>query len=155
LNYLVYAGFLLLWGWILAAGYIRYVLPFIESAYDSLESMEKSGETFPRIIAFLSKIIMSGAQMYLLGIWSAYCVLRTMIFLRAPGTSGWLYYITAFLICEGVLGIVAKREKYRGLLSVFHSAMAMGLFVIFALNPYFLASVYPWLPPLVKFSFPR
>jgi hypothetical protein len=155
LTYLNYVFFLVFWGWILSVGYIRYILPFIESAFDTLEAMEKSGELFPRAIAFIAKLAMTGSQMYILGIWSAYCVLRTMIFLHEPGTNGWLYYITAFLVCEGFLGAVAKKEKYRGLLSVFHSAMAMGLFVIFAMNPYFLRSVYPWLPPMMNFSFPH
>lgn len=154
-TYLKYAGFLLFWGWILSVGYIRYVLPFIESALDAVESLEKSGGPFPKAIAFISKLLMTGSQMYLLGIWSAYCVLRTMIFLMEPETSGWLYYTTAFVVCEGMLGAVAKQEKYRGLLSVFHTAMAMGLFVIFAMNPYFLRSVYPWLPPMMKFAFPQ
>lgn len=155
MTYLSYASVLLLWGWVCSIVYVRYVLPFIESVFDTLEAMEKSGEMLPKGIALISKFAMSGAQMYLLGIWSAYCVLRTMIYLRIPGTNGWLYYISAFLICEGFLGVVAKKEHYRGLLSVFHSAMAMGFFVIFALNPYFLRSLYPWLPPLMNFSFPQ
>ncbi|MBL3539398.1 hypothetical protein [Aminivibrio sp.] len=151
MHYLNYAFFLLLWGWILSGGYVRYVVPLIGSVFTTLESLEESGQIFHRVLAFLVKIVLTVAQAYVLGIWSAYCVLRTMVFLLEPGTNGWLYYISAFIICEGILGIVAKREPYRGLLSVFHSAMAMGFFVIFALNPYFLASVYPWLPPLMKF----
>ena len=151
MHFFNYAFFLLVWGWVLYGAYIRFVFPLIGSVFSTLESMESSGQRVPRALAFIVKIILTIAQTYVLGIWSAYCVLRTMVFLQEPGTNGWLYYISAFLICEGILGIVAKRETYRGLLSVFHSAMAMGFFVIFALNPYFLASVYPWFPPLMKF----
>ncbi len=153
--YLKYTSLLIFWGWILSVAYIRYILPFIESALDAVDTIEQAGGAFRRGIAFATKVLMAGAQMYVLGTWSAYCVIRTMIFLAPPEASGWLYYPTAFVVCEGFLGAVAKKEKFRGLLSVVHSAMAMGLFVIFAMNPYFLRSVYPWLFPIMNFSLPH
>ncbi|MDI9370628.1 MAG: hypothetical protein QM446_06890, partial [Synergistota bacterium] len=64
------------------------------------------------------------------------------------------YYTTAFLVCEGYLGSMGRKEKFRGLISVVHVVMAMGLFVMFALNPYFLKSVYPWFFRVMKVDFP-
>ena len=151
MHYLIYSFFLVLWGWILSGAYIRFVFPVIESIYSTLDAMDDGGPV-PKGVAFSVKIILTVAQTYVLGLWSAYCVLRTMSFLMEPGTNGWLYYISAFIICEGVLGIVAKREPYRGILSILHSALAMGLFVMFALNPRFLASVYPWFPAMMKIT---
>jgi len=151
-QFFIYAFFMLLWGWILSGAYVRYILPLISSVYSTVDAMKESGEAVPRALSFILKIIMTVSQAYVLGAWSAYCVLRTMSFMQHPDASGWLYYPTAFLICEGILGIVAKRETYRGFFTVIHTAMAMGFFVMFALNPYFLASVYPWFPPLMKIS---
>ena len=149
MTYLKFSGFLLLWGWVIAAGYLRYALPLVESVQESLDSLGKSTGLAPRVIGFLVRGLLAVVQTYIFAIWSAWCVLRTVSFLKTPGTSGWLYYVSAFLICEGVLGIVARRERYRGILSILHSTMAMGLFVVFALNNAFLASVYPWLPGMV------
>lgn len=151
MHYLIYSSFLVLWGWILSGAYIRFVFPLIETIYGTLDAMDDGGPV-PKGVALSVKIILTVAQTYVMGLWSAYCVLRTMFFLTEPGTNGWLYYISAFIICEGVLGIVAKREPYRGILSILHSTLAMGLFVMFALNPRFLASVYPWFPPMMKIT---
>lgn len=152
MHYFNFAFFLTVWGWVLSGAYIRFVFPAIDSAYSTMASLEEEGGIGRRYLSLSVKIVLAAAQTYVLGVWSAYCVLRTMAFLQEPGTNGWLYYISAFLICEGTLGIVAKREAYRGFLSILHSAMAMGFFVIFALNPNFLASVYPWFPPLMKLA---
>ncbi|MGI6784065.1 MAG: hypothetical protein ACOX5A_07520 [Aminivibrio sp.] len=152
MHYFIYAFFLTVWGWVLSGAYIRFVFPVINSAYDFAAGLEEVGGFYYRYLSLSIKIVLAAAQTYVLGIWSAYCVLRTINFLQEPGTNGWLYYISAFVICEGILGIVAKREDYRGLLSIVHSAMAMGFFVMFALNPAFLASVYPWFPPLMKIT---
>ena len=152
MHFFNYAFFLTIWGWVLSGAYVRFVFPLINSAYATLDALEKDGGLYRRYLSLSVKIILTVSQTYVLGIWSAYCVLRTMKFLLEPGTNGWLYYTSAFIICEGVLGIVAKRETYRGILSIMHSAMAMGFFVVFALNPPFLASVYPWLPALMKLS---
>lgn len=150
MTYLKYAGFMILWGWILATGYVRYVLPLIASMNKPLVALEASGERYPGLMALLVRFLLALTQTWVLGIWSAWCVLRTMAFLRLPGTNGWLYYVSAFFICEGILGIVAKREPYNGVISVLHSALSMGLFVVFALNPAFLLTIYPWLPGMMK-----
>ena len=34
--YLKYTSLLIFWGWILSVAYIRYILPFIESALDDV-----------------------------------------------------------------------------------------------------------------------
>jgi len=75
LAYLKYTSLLIFWGWILSVAYIRYILPFIESALDAVDTIEQGGGAFRRGIAFATKILMAGAQMYVLGTWSAYCVI--------------------------------------------------------------------------------
>ncbi len=152
MHYFNYAFFLVIWGWVLSGAYVRFVFPAINSAYGVLASLEEAGGLYRRYLSLSVKIILTVAQTYVLGIWSAYCVLRTINFLREPGTIGWLYYVSAFIICEGILGIVAKREAYKGFFSILHSVMAMGFFVVFALNPPFLVHVYPWFPSLMEWA---
>jgi len=155
LMYLKFLSYLLFWGWILSVGYVRYLVPFFESALDAIESIESRGGLFHRGIALLSNLFMAGSRTYFLGMWSAYCVIRTMIFMLEPEANGWIYFPTSFIVCEGYLGVMGRKEKFRGVLSILHITMAMGLFVMFALNPYFLKSVYPWFFGVMKFDFPQ
>ncbi len=143
---------MLLWAWILSSSYSRYVLPRVESVHDLAESLEKrhaDGDLrgpLPGIAAGSLRVVLSLSQIYVLGIWSGYCVLRVIRYTHLPGAEHkWIMHVLAFLICEGALGVIAHRETYRGILSILHSAMAMGMFVMFSLNPYMMAPVYPWL----------
>ncbi|ADE56391.1 MULTISPECIES: hypothetical protein [Aminobacterium] len=143
-----------LWAWVLSSSYARYILPRISSVYGLLKGLESkeahSASSFHvRGTSFLVKIVMLFSQMYALAAWSAYSVLRTMRFARLPETRGWIYYLTAFIICEGALGVIARKEEYNGFLSILHSIMAMGAFVIFAFNPHLMGSMYSWLIRLV------
>ncbi|WP_024822908.1 hypothetical protein [Aminobacterium mobile] len=146
--YMKFAVPFVLWAWVLSSTYARYVVPQVASLYASLERLEEgrgNSALFPKVIVFSIKIVLTFVQMYVLSTWSAYSVLRTLRFVQSPDIKKWICYLLAFLICEGALGVVARREEYRGFLSIVHSAMAMGLFVIFAFNPSLMKDTYPWL----------
>lgn len=146
-----------LWAWILSSSYVRYLIPRVQSVYDLIEKLE-TGESeevlngpLPRLAAGSMRVVLSLSQMYVLGIWSGYCVLRVIRYTHLPGAEHkWIFHVIAFLVCEGALGVIAQRETYRGILSILHSAMAMGMFVMFSLNPYMMAPVYPWLIRVMK-----
>ncbi len=144
MTYLKFAGYLAFWGWVVAVTYKRYVAPVTKWVYDALEPGSPEGVPAPRWLSVIIKIALSGVLTYLLGLWPAYCVTRTVQFLKLPDTGVWSFYITAFVICEWTLGVIARKEPYRGFLSVLHIVLAMGFFVMFALNPLFLKTTYPW-----------
>lgn len=143
---------MILWGWILSSSYSRYVVPRVQSVFDLADSIESGKGQFKlegplaRIASGSLRVVLTFSQMYLLGIWAGYCTLRIIRYTHLPGVEHkWFFHIAAFFICEGALGVIAHRETYRGILSILHSAMAMGMFVMFSLNPYMMAPVYPWL----------
>lgn len=144
-----------LWAWIVSSSYARYVTPRIQSALVTIEGMDDKDNPVKaihvRISAISLRVIMTVGQMYALGVWAAYCALRTIRYTHLPGVeSKWIYHLLAFFICEGALGYIAQKETYRGILSILHSAMAMGMFVMFSLNPYMMVPIYSWLIRLMK-----
>ena len=148
---------MLLWAWILSSTYNSYVIPRIQSFYDIADDMAGEGRggsfpaSLPEVASLALRIVLTAVQLYILGIWSAYCTLRVVRVTHIPGTEyKWLLYVAAFFVCEGALGTVAYRENYRGILSVLHYAMAMGMFVMFCLNPGMMVPVYPWLIRIMK-----
>lgn len=146
---------LLLWAWIVSTSYSRYITPRVQAALDTVEKLADTEkdvkELHVRISAISLRIVLTVGQMYALGIWSGYCALRTIRYTHLPGVEHkWIYHVLAFFICEGVLGYIAQKETYRGILSILHSAMAMGMFVMFSLNPYMMVPIYSWLIRVMK-----
>jgi hypothetical protein len=135
--------------WIIADTVPRYILPWLSSVWGTLEDLAAGGwgtGRFGRILSLALQIIFSVALAYILTVWPAWCVLRCMSHTRPPETVGALYFITGFLCCEYALGKMAKADRYRGFfMSVFHFTMAMGAFVVFAMNPLPMKEAYPWL----------
>lgn len=156
--YIKFALPFILWAWVLSSSYSRYIVPRVLSVYDLLEGLEnkKSGKTRSLHVqgtSFLLRIVLFFTQMYVLTAWSAYSVLRAMRFAQLPETKGWIYYFSAFFICEGALGVVARKEEYRGFFSILHTIMAMGFYVIFAFNPYLMKNSYAWLMRVMGMNF--
>lgn len=146
-----YAEFLLpifLWGWPLSSMYARFVVPRIASmgkAIAGLQRGDHGGGVFAVITAYVMRIALSFGQMYVLGGWSAYCVLRAVSYANAPDVVRWHYMLGGAVLAEFALAIVGRAEEYDGFLSVFHTIMAMGSVVIFSMNPFHIKAVYPWL----------
>lgn len=145
-TYLKFAGYLVFSGWILTILYTRYVQPVTKIVYDAMEPEEGKRAAIPKILGWPIRVALAGVQTYALGMWPAYCVARTVRYLTTtPGAGPWGYYFTAFLICEWALGVIARKEPYRGFLSVLHLVLSMGFFAIFAMNHGFLHATYPWI----------
>ncbi|MDR1377812.1 MAG: hypothetical protein LBJ36_02010 [Synergistaceae bacterium] len=157
MNYLSFAGWLLFATWILADSVPRFVLPRLHAIYDALEELASGGWGTGRWgspLSLVIQVVLSGFLAYLLTIWSVWCVLRCFTYTRFPGTSGVLYFGVGFLCCEYALGKMARAGRYRGFfMSVFHYAMGMGAFVVFAMNPLPIKDFYSWLMRLMGVDF--
>jgi hypothetical protein len=157
MNYLRFTGWLAFAAWVLADSLPRFVLPQLHTLYDALEELASGGWGTGRWGASLSlaiQVILSGFLAYALTTWSVGCVLWCFVHTRAPETSGLLYFGTGFLCCEYALGKMARADRYRGFfMSVFHYTMAMGAFVVFAINPLPIKDSYPWLMRLMGVAF--
>ncbi|MDR2137461.1 MAG: hypothetical protein LBO68_04150 [Synergistaceae bacterium] len=157
MNYLSFAGWLLFAAWILADSVPRFVLPQLHTLYDvlvELASPEGEAGRWGAPLSLLIQIVLSGFLAYVLTIWSVWCVLRCFVYTRIPGTSRLLYFGTGFLYCEYALGKMARADRYRGFfMSVFHYTMAMGAFVVLAMNPSPIEDFYPWLMRLMGVNF--
>ena len=146
-----YAEFLLplfLWGWPLSSLYARFVVPRIASmgkAISGLQRGDHGGGFFAVAAAYAVRLALSFGQMYVLGGWSAYCVLRAVSYANAPDVARWCYILGGAVMAEAALAIIGRAEEYDGFLSVFHTIMAMGSVVIFSMNPFHIKVVYPWL----------
>ena len=112
--YLKYTSLLIFWGWILSVAYIRYILPFIESALDAVDTIEQGGGAFRRGIAFATKILMAGAQMYVWAMVGLLCHQDDDIWLAGGERLAVLPDRLRGL--RGFLGAVAKKEKLRAAL---------------------------------------
>ncbi len=149
--YLKFVLPMLVWAWIVSSTYSRYVTPFVGTIIDSFrenESQEQDSlnRTHIKIASVSVQAVIAISQMYLLGIWSVYCVLRTIHYTHLPGIEHvWIYHVTALILCEVSLGVIAHREEYRGILSILHSVAAMGMFCTFSLNPYAMIPIYSWM----------
>ena len=148
MNYLKFMGWLLFLTWIVSDSVPRYLLPRLESCYDTLEELAAGGWGTGRWGAGLSliiQIVFSAFFAYILSIWSVWCVLRCFIFTQ--GMDGRvIYFLSGFVCCEYALGKMARFGQYRGFfMSVFPYVMAMGTFIVFALNPLPIKETYPWL----------
>ena len=157
MNYVGFAGWLFFMTWVVADTIPRYVMPRLAHVCDTLEDLAAGGWGTGRQGFFLSmaiQIVLSAALAYILMTWSAWCVLRCIVYTRTPGTGRALYIATGFLCCEYALGKIAKAGRYRGFfISVLPLAMAMGAFVVFTVNPRPIAEAFPWLAALMGVSF--
>jgi hypothetical protein len=149
MNYLGFAGWLFFLTWIVADTIPRYVLPSLHSVYDALEELDAGAWGTGRLGAPLSLLIqavLSAFLAYVLTTWSTWCVLRCIVYTQTLESGKSFYFITGFLCCEYALGKMAKADRHRGFfMSVFHFVMAMGAFVVFAMNPAPIKTAFPWL----------
>jgi hypothetical protein len=155
-RYLEFMMPIFLWGWALSSIYARFVIPRIASlgkAVTGLRQGAYGGGFFAVATAYVIRVALSLSQMYVLGTWSAYCVLRAVSYAAASDVTRWHYMVGGAVLAEFALAIVGRAEQYDGFLSVFHTIMAMGAVVIFSMNPFHIKAVYPWLMKLMEVSF--
>lgn len=151
---MLYVKFLipiLLWAWIVSSTYSRYISPRVGQVLDFFMDHDKLREqglqgVNVKIASFSVQTVAALTQMYVLGIWSVYCVLRTIHYTHLPGVEHpWIYHVSALFLCEAALGVIAYRENYRGILSILHSVGAMGMFGAFSIDPYDMIPIYSWM----------
>lgn len=150
MHYLDFIGWFLFITWIVSATIPRYLMPFLlYPVYDALEELRggawgTAGLGTP--LSLVIQILISLALAWLLTGWSAWCVLRCLVYTQGMETGRALYFITGFILCEYALARMAQADRYRGFfLSVFHFSMAMGAFIVYSINPAPIGKVYPWL----------
>jgi hypothetical protein len=85
-------------------------------------------------------------ETYILAGWGAYCVLRAYEAIEKAGVKpGWGYHVTAFIVCIGALGYLARKEPRKDILSTIQSCVGMGSYIVFCITPGALSTYYPWL----------
>ncbi|MCF4114103.1 MULTISPECIES: hypothetical protein [Dethiosulfovibrio] len=141
---------LILWGYIIAVLYARYVTPFVSGTRRSIASGEFGDTTGDDLQSKLLRVALDLvffiAQAYFLMGWSAYAVLKIRIMTHLPDAgSPVIFYIIGMAICMWTLGYIALREKYEGFLSILHSVVAMGAFATFAFKPQHIPVLYGWM----------
>ncbi|WP_314717263.1 hypothetical protein [uncultured Fretibacterium sp.] len=157
LNYLEFAGWLILITWIASYVFPRYIMPSLHPLCDALEELHggSGGMGFLGApLSLLFQIILSLALTWLLTGWSAWCVLYCRAYTRGMTTGRIQYYLTGLFCCEFALSRMAKADRYRGFfLSVLPFAMAMGAFIVYSVNPASIRKMYPWLVRWMGFYF--
>ncbi len=149
LHYLDFAGWLVFIAWIASDMVPRHIMPLLYPVYDALEGLRSEDGGMGSLgapLSLLIQILLSMALAWVLTGWSAWCVLRCIVYTRGMPAGRVQYYLTGLVCCEFVLSRMAKADRYRGFfLSVFPFAMSMGAFIVYSVNPTPIAKAYPWL----------
>jgi hypothetical protein len=157
MNYFGFSGWLLFMMWVVADTVPRYVMPRLAPICDTLDNLASGGLGTGRsgfLLSVAIQVVLSAALSYILMTWSAWCVLRCIVYTRTPGTGRALYVVTGFLCCEYALGKIARAGRSRGFfISVLPLVMAMGAFLVFTVNPRPIADAFPWLAAFMGVNF--
>lgn len=149
MNYLSFVGWLSFMSWIIADTVPRYILPQLYPAYEALEELSKgawgTGRLGP-VLSLATQMLISAALAYALITWSAWSVLRCIVYTQNRDVSRALYFITGFICCEYTLGKIARADRFRTFfLSVLPYTMSMGAFIVFSMNYQPMKDAFPWL----------
>jgi hypothetical protein len=140
---------------------VRYPVLFLTKAFRG-ESREEQGdpsesgkgdseeETIPprigKILWYPLRTVLFLGETYIQAGWGAYCVLRAYEAIAKAGVKpGWGYHVTAFIVCIGALGYLARKEPRKDILSIIQSCVGMGSYIVFCITPQALSTYYPWL----------
>ena len=149
MEYLKFAGCLALTAGLFAELACRCIVPLLASLYDKLEKLSRGDWGTGRWGAKASsgiQFVFSIALAYVLTTWSVWCVLRCIVYTRDLENGRGLYFLTGLICCEYALGKIAMADRYRGFfMSVLPFPMAMGAFVVFAMDPSPMGESYPWM----------
>ncbi|MFA0888475.1 MAG: hypothetical protein ACC613_05180 [Synergistales bacterium] len=131
-----------------AIAYVRLLMPAVRAAGEAFGLEGESSRTrFGKAIQLLFVV----AETYIQGGWSAYCATVTILAMHNYSAGHrWVFYLFAFVLCEGVLGYIARREPAERFLLTLRSVLPMGAFVVFIMRPPFLLSLYGWLAHVVS-----
>jgi len=123
--------------------YVRLVIPVVKSAREAFDLEGKnSASLFGKGIQFL----FVAAETYIQGGWSAYCATVTILAMHNYSAGHrWFFYLFAFVLCEWVLGYIARKEPAERFLLTLRSVLPMGAFVVFIMRMPFMLSLYGWL----------
>jgi hypothetical protein len=108
----------------------------------------KTKHYFMKAIALTIEIIFIMCLTYALVSWSAWCVLRCVMYTQGMETYRWVYFVPGFLCCELALGKASNAAPYRNLLGLIPYVMGMGAFVVFSLNYEPIRTSFAW---MIKF----
>jgi hypothetical protein len=131
-----------------AIAYVRLLMPAVKAAGEAFGLDGESPRTrFGKAVQLLFVV----AETYIQGGWSAYCAVVTILAMHQYSAGHrWFFYLFAFVLCEGVLGYIARREPAERFLLALRSVLPMGAFVVFIMRPPFLMSLYGWLAHVVS-----
>jgi hypothetical protein len=127
-----------------AIAYVRLVIPVAKSAREAfgLEGENPSSSLFGKVVQFL----FVAAETYIQGGWAAYCATVTILAMHNYSAGHrWFFYLFAFVLCEWVLGHIARKEPAERFLLSLRSVLPMGAFVVFIMRVPFMLSLYGWL----------
>ena len=128
--------------------YVRLVMPVVKAAGEAFSKGE--GARAPLLGRVVEALLILG-ETYLQGAWSAYCATVTILAMHNYSAGHrWVFYLFAFILCEGVLGYIARREPAERFFLTLRSVLPMGAFVVFIMRPSFLTSLYGWLTAVVS-----
>lgn len=128
--------------------YVRLLIPVVRAAG---EAFSQEGREKPGILEKTVQGLFIISETYIQGGWSAYCATVTILAMHNYDAGHrWFFYLFAFVICEAVLGIIARKEPAEHFFMTLKSVMPMGAFVIFIMRPPFLISLYGWLVHVVS-----
>jgi len=112
-------------------------------------------ENPPKAIIFPVMAIAGGYQIYLWGLWAAFCVAVTIRFTQKPEvTWDWLYWICSFMWCTSLIGWLAYKEQQSSDTieeersaqggATFYLLITIVVFLVFAMAPYLANWPYGW-----------
>jgi hypothetical protein len=131
-----------------AIAYVRLLVPVVRAAG---EAFGGEGGSAPKPLGKAVQALFVVAETYIQGAWSAYCATVTILAMHNYSAGHrWVFYLFAFVLCEGVLGYIARREPAERFFLTLRSVLPMGAFVVFIMRPTFLMSVYGWLAHVVS-----
>jgi hypothetical protein len=113
----------------------------------------KSGFSVERLPLLLGSGLLLILEIYLQSAWSAFSILKILEYAQQPGATRWIYYVAGFFLCEGALGVIARKDPGLSIFRVLRSVIPMGSFAVFALVPSRIDIFYGWLRTLVSFRF--
>lgn len=146
---------MVLWGYIIAVLYARYVTPFVQGIRRSLSEGEAApdlygGAVTGKVLRVAADFMFFLVQSYFLMGWSAYAILKIRIMTHTPGVSHpAVFYILGMGICQWTLSYIAVKERFQGILSILHSVMGMGACITFAFRPGDIPVLYGWMVNLM------
>ena len=111
----------------------------------------KSGFSVERLPLLLGSGLLLVLEIYIQSAWSAFSVLKVLEYAQQPGATRWVYYASGFLLCEGALGVIARKDPGLSIFRVLRSVIPMGSFAVFALVPSRIDIFYGWLRALASF----